>query len=121
MGYLSRLYVVEKFEDAGKVDYYSDNRCFAELHAMFELGKSPLFRDKIRNYPDTDCYIYADDGNTRLIEDAYGEKLKEIPIQDAINILKECIELDSWRTYKVCLQVLEAFSDTGFVVLHYGH
>lgn len=121
MGYLSRLYVVEKFENAGIVNYYGDNRCFAEIHAMVELGKSPLFRDKIRNYPDASCYIYADDGDTRIIEDVYGEKLKEIPIQDAINIIKECIEMDSSFAYRTCLHVLEAFSDTGFVVLHYGH
>ena len=125
MGYESRLYVIHKFEGEGFVDYYSDGRCSAEVIATFELCKVPEFRYKIDKYPYTDCYIYADDRNTRILEDNYGEKLREIPLADAINILKECIEIDPWWRLKACLNMLEGLThpgaDTGLTVLHYGH
>ena len=127
MGYDSRIYVVHKVDQGDFIDFYSDGRCFAEEIAKFELCKVPEFRERIRKYPYTDCYIYADDGDTRIIEDNYGEKLREIPLQDAINIIKECLSTDTnpWWRLEACLSMLEGLNypgmDSPLTVLHYGH
>lgn len=112
MGYESRLYVVRK--SCGD---------WAEVIAMINLCKVYKASDKMRRYPETNCFIYV--GNEAVTEDAYGERLKEIPLDDAISIIKE-----AWRTdedydrYFIALELLTAFKNSDYknvVVLHYGY
>ena len=84
MGYESRLYVVDKCDK-----FSFEDRCCGEVIAMFNLCKVYSVSDKMRQYPETDCYIYAADGNTHIIEDGYGDIMREISIDDA----KALIEL----------------------------
>lgn len=122
MGYESRLYVVEK----GNLYDRNINTVWGEVIAMFELSRVYSVSDKLCEYPETNAYIYSDDGNTRIIEDKYGERLREIPIGDAIKIIEEAAEEDHWnyRRWKPVLGLLKGFKKEEWnklVVLHYGH
>lgn len=126
MGYESKLYVVEKSTMCELVsEDFPAPMYWGEVIAVFDLCKLPdSVSRKLRNYPNTDCYIYAGDGNTRITEDCYGDPLSEIPVPDAIRILKEGASHDNYRRYAPCIQLLEGFDLEqwrGLVVLHYGH
>ncbi len=120
MGYESRLYIVNKFE---KLEH--ETMTYAEKVAMFELCKVYSVSSQLDKYPKTNAYIYSDDGDTQIIEDKYGESLREIPIDDMISILENAMEKESYRRYAPCLAMLKGFNkeDWGdnLVVLHYGH
>lgn len=114
MGYESRLFVVRK----GATNW-------AEVIGMIDLCKAYAVSDKMRNYPDTEYYIYSNDGNTKITEDCYGKPLKEIPLDDAINIIKQAWKNDSdYDRYYIALQMLMAFKNSAYnnvVILHYGY
>lgn len=116
MGYESKLYVVDKHNWKG-----CDGK-WGEVIASFDLCCVPI---NFAQYPATDCYIFADDGNTEIREDKYGDPLKEIPIEDAIDMIEQAIKIkDYYRRYRPCLELLKGFhlSDwENLVVLHYGH
>ncbi len=127
MGYESRFYVVEK----SLVSDPDDGR-WAEVVAEYNLAKCYEVSDKIRNYPITDCYIYATDGNTRIKEDCYGEPLREIPLTDLIQIVTDAMNKDTdpesgklpYRRFQPLLSLLTGFNTKQWgelVVLHYGY
>ena len=128
MGYESRLYIVEKSDLWHKVDTTNkevkDMR-WGEVVAMFNLSKVCGLPEAIRNYPATDTYIY--DGEERVIDDCYGEPLKEIPIKEMADIVERIAEKDKWdyRRFKPCVQLLRAFDEDNkwryIAVLHYGY
>lgn len=120
MGYESRLYVVEKSNSR------MDDRVWAEVIATFNLSKAGLDLLAIRQFPDTDCYIYEDTSDYKIVEDAYGKPLKEIPISDMIKIIQKEAEKDQYhyRRWKPCLALLEGFDESqwdNIKVLHYGY
>lgn len=124
MGYESRLYVVNKSDYGFERDFDGKKLKYAEVIASFELCKVYEVSDKMRMYSDTDCFIY--DGDEELIEDKYGNTLKEIPIADAIAIIEEAAESEgyAYRRYQPCLSLLKGFDTSewrNLVVLHYGH
>ena len=122
MGYESRLYVVDKTN--GKISGRNGVRYWADVIATFNLCKVYGVSDKMREYPETDCFIYADDGNTEIVEDRYGDVMKEIPIEDAIKIIEEASMHDGYRRYAPCLALLKSFDKIqwrNLVVLHYGY
>ena len=64
MGYESRIYVVDKS------NYIEpDGKRWAEVVATFEMCKYPPLADYLRECKETDCYIFADDGNTKILEE----------------------------------------------------
>ena len=117
MGYESKLYVVDKHH------WKWSNESWGEVVALFDLCK--VYNLDFKKYPPTDCYIYADDGNTEIREDKYGDPLREIPIKDAIQMIEEAIEKENYyRRYQPCLSLLKGFNPNDWedlVVLHYGH
>lgn len=123
MGYESRLYVVDKHKDMKSDDL---GLVWATVIAVYDLSKAGEdFVHKVSAFPDTDCYIFADDGNTEITEDCYGDKLKEIPLNQMISILAYEIGANSYyRRLKPILALLTAFNPNDWddlVVLHYGH
>lgn len=136
MGYESKLYIVEKgirtFKnykneeiDAGEI-INGKKMYYAQLISMFDLCKCYDVSDIMRTYPNTDSFIYKDDGNTIMIEDCYGENLKEIPLIDAIEIIESALEKDDYRRYSPCLVCLKMLYEQRenwreIVVLHYGY
>lgn len=130
MGYESKIYVVRKSsrEFMGKQfrgrELNGKEMWYAEVIASFNLCKVYAVSDKMRKYPATDVYFYADDGNTEIVEDPYGEPLKEVPIDKAIEIIAGAAEKDDYWRYAPTLAALRAFQDIGcedIVVLHYGY
>lgn len=122
MGYESRLYVVEKSDirnDTGKR--------YAEVIAMFNICKCYELSDILTRQKETDCYIYADDGNTKIVKDRYDEKLTEVSIPFVISTLEKILEgRETYRRIYPLLNALKAFNEQkdkwgDIVVLHYGY
>ena len=124
MSYCSKLYVVEKTK---VVD--DDCKFYARDIAMFDLGQIYELSDTFRNQKETNCFIYADDGNTEILEDRYGEPLTELTVESTINLLKKDMDIvDSYRRILPFLSMLESFYQQqqngiwrNLAVLHYGY
>lgn len=122
MGYESKLYVVEK---ASK--FPNEEMRYSQIIAMFDLCKFYPISSVRDNYPATDCYFYADDGNTRVLEDRYGDPLREMPIEDVIDILENTLlSGDDYRRIYPALATLKALESKKhqwreLAVLHYGY
>lgn len=116
MGYESKLYVVDKH------DWKWCEEKWGEVIASFDLCRVPI---NFAHYPATDCYIFSDDGDTKITEDKYGSPLREIPINELINMIENAIkETDYYRRYQPCLSLLKGFNPKDWenlIVLHYGH
>lgn len=123
MGYESKLYVVEKANSR----FPSEEMRYCMVVAMFDLCKFYPLSMLLHEYPATECYFYADDGNTKVLEDMYGEPLKEIPIEDVIEILEDDLARGSdYRRIYPLLAMLKDFQQHKerwgeLAVLHYGY
>lgn len=122
MSYESKLYIVEKtplISEHGK--HYSRIIAMFDMHCMGEITN--VFKTE------TDCYFYADDGDTEVMQDCYGEPLKEASVNDVINALENSIK--NGETYRrlfpvlAALKVIEEQQSNGtwadIRVLHYGY
>ena len=96
MGYEVKIYIVRKHR---KIPMDTEGKCYASAIAMFDLHKwGPLTEFDIERLPITDCCIYADDGDTEIIEDKYGDPIKEISVKELLELLRidqtssKCIE-----------------------------
>lgn len=128
--YESKIYVVltsNHYEC--KVDKY-----WAEVVGVFNLG-SVFDEDAIKaKYNSTSHFIYADDGETEILEDKYGDELVEIPIDSMIKELENVVNLDrnitKWSTISAssllsfCNEYRSHFThlqSKQIVCLHYGY
>lgn len=122
MGYESKLYVVEK---ASK--FPDEEMRYCQVIAMFDLCKFYPLSCVVNTYPKTECYFYADDGNTRVLEDRYGDPLRELPLEDVIDIIEnEIYSGHNYRRLYPVLAALEALENKQnqwkeLAVLHYGY
>lgn len=122
MGYESRIYVVDK-----KEPFIGETECWGEIIATFNMCKYSPIADFMREQPATDCYIFADDGNTQILEDKYDKPLTEASLSDVITILEK--ELENGDTYRRTGPLLgmlkslneEAHKFKNLRVLHYGY
>jgi len=87
MAYRHRFYVVKKTKSFG-IDE-TENLRYAYVLARFDLDRNDNLKHKLdtANLPVTDSFIYMDNGDNPLIEDDYGDKLKEISVMDLLYIL----------------------------------
>lgn len=125
MGYESKLYIVDKKERM------LEDKSWGQIIATFELSCFAPIGDYMRNCPVTDCYIYADDGNTQVMEDRYGKPLTESDIAPLIKILAEEAKDTTfggkcYRRIRPLLAMLEMFEHNknqwqNIKVLHYGY
>lgn len=126
MGYESIIYVVNKIGT-----FHEDiNLRYAEEIAKVDMRAIYPISDVLRKYPRTDCFIYADDGNTEITEDRYGKPLTEIPIPNLITIITDVMEVErgmgkeTYRRYIPLLNLLKGFDLNEWedlVALHYGY
>ncbi len=124
MGYESKIYVVSK----SSYDSPSDKGMrYCQVIAMFDLCKFYPLSCVTSTYPTTECYFFADDGNTKVLEDMYGDPLKELPIEDVIEILETDLAMGSnYRRIYPTLAALKAINEhkdqwKELAVLHYGY
>ena len=125
MGYDSKLFIVEKssFHVAGEKDY-------ASFIASYDLAVFSPISSFMRNCPKADCYIYMDDGNTRILEDRYGAELTQASVLDVIKVLEEAKNGKDGNYRRIdpilsILKTLQRQKEEGYggdlVVLHFGH
>ena len=129
MGYESKIYIIEKTKyswDEENGMKYARVLAMFDL-AMFDVSKFYELSDWFRNKPATKHYIYADDGDTQIIEDRYGDTLKEASVEDVIDRLERIVE--NGKDYKrifpllAALKAFESHSNQwgNIAVLHYGY
>lgn len=126
MGYESRIYIVHKNHSD---DPDGTRLCFvlASVNASKCDGLYNIFND-------SKCWIYADDGNTEIRKDCYGDCLKEAEIKDVLDFIeKKEIELQSlgyklhqfYPGLSILYHTLNGVSSTNtwdnLVCLHYGY
>lgn len=119
MGYESKIYIVKK----SRLSPDDDGKRFANVVSMFDACNFPglpgVFKLK------TDCFIYADDGNTHISKDSYGDELTEAPLSDVIEFLEnEIANGNTYRRINPLLQLLKGFDMEqweNLVCLHYGY
>lgn len=131
MGYESRIYIVDRYGDI--YDPETD-KYWANVVCEFRLGKVSREMERwLRRQIPTKLFIYADDGNTKLIEDCCREPLKELDMDELKYILREEIHRNGIN----CIQnitlsalangVLPRFERKygdlvgRYVALHYGY
>ena len=122
MGYESKIYIGEKSSIKD-----NDGMTYVQVIAMFDMCKM----GNLINVFDrkTDCYFYADDGNTRVLEDKYGDALTEAEIEDFIYVLEEAVDSgENYRRIFPLLSTLQTIYEQqkdgrweDIVLLHYGY
>ena len=124
MGYESKIYIIEKT----KYSWDEENGMkYARVLAMFDVSKFYELSDWFRNKPATKHYIYADDGDTQIIEDRYGDALKEASVEEVIDRLERIVENgEDYRRIFPLLAALKASESHSnqwgkIAVLHYGY
>ena len=130
MGYDSRFYIVQSYrrehDSIGQWFKGKDKPMFfADKIAIYELGKDYEVSDAInRTRPFTDLYVYADDGNTEIVEDDCGAPLREMTIDWLLPILELAEAKEHYRRRSVLINLLKSFDKDewgNLTVLHYGH
>lgn len=126
MGYESRIYIAHKnYHD------YPDGTRLCFVLACINASKCDRLYDV---FSDSNCWIYADDGNTEVRKDRYGDCLKEAKIQDVVDFIrKKEEELQSlgYKLYQfypglhILYHTLIGFTQKNtwknLVCLHYGY
>ena len=126
MGYESKIYIVEKTNCSWTEE---NGMKYARVLAMFDVSKFYELADWFSNKPATKHYIYADDGDTEIIEDRYGDTLKEASVKEVIDRIERIIGIENEEDYRrifPLLAALKAFESYGnqwddIAVLHYGY
>lgn len=127
MSYDSRLYIVEKLDSIHNID--GKPRRFALVVNMFNMGYIFDQREVRSMFRPTDCYFYDEGGDNPVLEDKYGDTIKEIPFIEMINYLeylKEDLKNTSMSPLiQPCLDLLNAFNNSEssekYTLLHYGY
>jgi len=118
MGYESRLYVVRKSSTKDENGYWADMIASFNLCCVGNNLLSAIMKAK-----ETDAYFL--EGDSFIYKDKYGEKLKEIPLKEMINMIANAMQYDDYRRYAPCLALLNGFNQSEWnneiVVLHYGY
>lgn len=130
MGYDSKIYVVEKsrYNTPMKVvidgEDYGD-RVWGQVVASMELGVYPTVSNYMNSKPETDCYIYAEDGNTMIVTDRYNKVMTECSLTELLEVVaKEVDEGVDYRRVFPLYSLLKGFDLRqwdNLRVLHFGH
>ena len=126
MRYESKIYNIEKTNYSWAEE---NGMKYARVLAMFDVSKFYELSDWFRNKPATKHYIYADDGDTQIIEDRYGDTLKEASVKEVIDRLEKIVEVENGVDYGrifpllAALKAFESHSNQwgNIAVLHYGY
>jgi len=124
MGYDCKIYLVNKTDVSLESD---DGLVFSEVIAMFDLCKmdyNGAYHKLVKEAKPTNCYIYADDGDTKITTDNYGDKLKELPFLELLAALKK--DNTGYRRVMPLIAMLAMFKIEkdkwpDLTILHYGH
>lgn len=117
MGYESRLYIVKENK---KFSYGEVIAIFNCSNMGYDNGWRELFDTPFESE------IYAEDGNTKVKKDKYGEKLKAANFSSVIAWLEKEVETDTGRRIKPLLSFLKGFDlsqwrDGEMKIVHFGY
>ncbi len=118
--YESRIYIVAP---TGQRDSKS-GKCFAETLAVFNLGYVDTLEDATERYRPTNYFVYADDGETEILEDEYGKELRELSVDELIKGLRIGGMAVSRRAATLLgslVIIRELYNKNDIVCLHYGY
>lgn len=113
MGYESRLYVVEHHESG-----FAEKIAVFDMCKMYYNGWVELFNKEFMGN------LYADDGNTLIKEDNYGEKLSYAELDAVLGWLKETEEILCYRRIAPLIGYLEGIDKADWYrvkIVHYGY
>lgn len=124
--YGSKIYVVTVYNVSGLKPYGNQIAIF-DLCKMGDRYNGLSFTDLFDYY--NDCSIYADDGNTEIIEDCYGEKLTcTDDIKKVVEWLEEAENKETYRRAELFLDFLKTIlkqQEQGkwgnIRLIHYGY
>lgn len=68
-------------------------------------------------------YYYADDGNTKMVEDNYGAGFWPVPVKEVLAAMKQSEDAKTYRRLIWAIALLESMAEDreGLEVLFYGH
>ena len=119
--YESRIYIVAP---TGQRDPKS-GKCFAETLAVFNLGYVETLEDATERYRPTNYFVYADDGETEILEDEYGDELRELTVDQLIAELSINDGMAVSRRAAMLVSALRAirlmYDKHDILCLHYGY
>ena len=124
MGYEQKFYFVDISRSKGVSNCQDKN--WAEVIAMFDYCKDSRLADFVRRVgKDSNCYIYADDGNTEVCVDDYGDPLMLIDVDYMLGYLAGNKD-DEYRRYSLFYDMVKSFSENkskfrNLAILRYGH
>ena len=130
MGYDSRIYIVHKSRYNTPMKIIIDDedygeRVWGQVIASMDLGVYPTVSDFMRSKPETDCYIYAHDGNTIIVTDSYDKVMTECSIEELIEVVQKDIDRgEDYRRIFPLYGLLKGFNTEqwdNLRVLHFGH
>ena len=105
MGYEQKFFIVDNTTTKG---LENPDKSFAQVIAMYDYCKDDRLSHFVNTHgKDSNCFIFADDGNTEVVEDEYGKPMKEIDIDLLIEYLEE--HTDDYRRYGPFVALLKAF------------
>lgn len=114
MGYESRLYIVETHKNSS----YAEKIATISMSKMGGNGWNELFNKPF------EYEMYADDGNTLLTEDRYGEKLTYAEFEPVIKWLETKGKEMDYRRIAPLLGLLKSFDRSQWdelKIVHYGY
>lgn len=123
MGYESKIYVVQEYEPTikGKLPYGEVLATFDLCKMNYEVYNGCTFRGLF--VEPRSCDFYADDMNTVIKEDCYGDKVEKADMEAVLNWLnKFCANEDWWRA-RVFRDYLLLLKHEGISpsIYHYGY
>ena len=123
MGYESRVYVIEEspYRGVGELPW-------GDVIAMFDLCKMNYDLYYGKSFPslfnkERTCEFYADDGNTLITEDYYGEEVKKADSEEVIKWLKAYFKNgNEWYRAKAFYATLLSLEkeDVAYSLYHFG-
>jgi hypothetical protein len=119
MGYETRMYLVESHSSFAEHD---DGLAYGSVVAVLNLckcGDGPFhdYRNSCLELQDNKPthYVYADDGNTKIIDDRYDDPLVEMDAKEALEAMKLQVNADTaagerpYRRFLMAIDLLERF------------
>lgn len=116
-----------KIVRTGRKEHWFNHMATVDL---CKLGDGPLSdlisltHKRAKECATTDVhYYFADDGNTRIIEDRYGDGFYPVSVAEALAAAKAMAGAETYRRLKWAIALLESMKgeSEGLSVLFYGH
>ena len=115
MGYESQLFVGRGL--------LNDDPQWLQVQTIFKLGKmgyDGFWHDLLKRHPapeEPQWFVFADDGDTEILEDRYGDCLVELPVFEVIAALEDY----DYAPAQAAAAYLRAWTGGELTILHYGY